>query len=105
VKHGEVEKSHAPGVYRDVYDGKIWEDFQYVDGKGFLSLPYNFALQLIVDWFQPFTHTQHSEGVIYMSVMNLSRFDRFLQENTTLVGVIPGPTSPRRQSTHFYHHW
>ena len=86
----------TPGVYRDVYEGKIWEDFQYVDAKEFLCLPYNFALQLNVDWFQPFTHTQHSEGVIYMSVMNLPRSERFLQENKILVGVIPGPHEPKK---------
>ena len=32
------------------------------DGKPFLSLPFNFALQLNVHWFQLFLHTQHSEG-------------------------------------------
>ena len=85
-----------PREYCDVYDGKIWKDFQSFDGKPFLSLPFNFALQLNVDWFQPFVHTQHSEGVIYMSVMNLPRSERYLQENTILVGVIPGPKEPSK---------
>ena len=85
---------NEPNVYNDIYDGKIWRDFQYSDGKPFLALPYNFAFQINVDWFNPFSHTQHSKGVIYMSVMNLPRRDRFLQENILLVGVIPGPTEP-----------
>lgn len=59
-------------------DGKIWQDFMNVDGIPFLSVPFNFALQINVDWFQPFTHTTHSEGVIYLSVMNLPRCERFL---------------------------
>ncbi len=47
-----------------------------------------------VDWFNPFKHTQHSEGAIYLSIMNLPRKERFLQENIILVGVIPGPKEP-----------
>jgi hypothetical protein len=78
-----------------VYDGKIWEEFQMYNGNPFLSLPHNFAFQLNIDWFQPFKHTQNSEGVIYLSIMNLPRQERFLQENTILVGVIPGPNEPK----------
>lgn len=57
--------------YRDVYDGKVWEDFQEYNGQPFLSFPNNLALMLNVDWFQPFEHTKHSEGVIYLAIMNL----------------------------------
>ena len=85
-----------PREFCDVYDEQIWKDFQSFNGKPFLSLPFNFALQLNVDWFQPFIHTQHSEGVIYMSIMNLPRSERYLQENTILVGVIPGPKEPSK---------
>lgn len=46
-------------VFRDVYDGKIWKDFMIFDNKPFLELPFNLALILNVDWFQPFDHTQH----------------------------------------------
>ena len=65
-----------------------------VDGIPFLSLPNNFAFQLNVDRFRPYKHTQHSEGAIYITVMNLPRRERFLQENIMLVGVIPGPSEP-----------
>ena len=54
----------------------------------------NFAFQINVDWFNPFIHTQHSESAIYMSILNLPRHERFLQENVLLVGVIPGPKEP-----------
>ena len=64
-----------------------------VDDVPFLSAPFNFALQLNVDWFQPFKHTQHSEGAIYLSILNLPREERFLKENI-LAGVIPGPKEP-----------
>ena len=62
-----------PDLFCDVFDGMVWKDFQTVDGKPFLSVPYSFAFQLNIDWFQPFTHTTHSEGVIYLSVMNLPK--------------------------------
>ena len=83
------------GVFRDVYDGQVWKDFLRMDGKPFLELPYNFAFHLNIDWFQPFEHTQHSEGVIYLTIINLERKHRLLQENVLLVGVIPGPKEPR----------
>ena len=83
------------GWYNDVYDGKMWNDFQHVDGRPFLSLPYNFALQMNVDWFQPYDHITHSEGVIFVSVLNLPRTVRYIQDNTILLGVIPGPKEPK----------
>ena len=49
-----------------------------------------------MDWFNPFKHTKHSEGAIYLSIMNLPRKERFLQENIILAGVIPGPREPSR---------
>ena len=51
-------------------------------------MPHNFAFQINVDWFNPFKHT---EGAIYISVLNLPRKLRYLQDNIVLVGVMPGP--------------
>ena len=82
-------------IYNDVYDGEIWKDFQTWESIPFLSAPFNFGLHLNVDWFQPFERTQHSEGVLYLSIMNLPRNVRFLQHNIILVGVIPGPREPQ----------
>lgn len=87
-------RQQRPGEYSDVYDGKIWQEFLVYEGTPFLSLPGNFAFQLNVDWFNPFEHTKHSEGAIYLSILNLPRRERFLQENIILVGVIPGPKEP-----------
>ena len=39
----------AIGVYSDVYDGKVWEEFQVHEGVPFLSVPYNFGLSLNID--------------------------------------------------------
>ena len=70
------KKQHKSGVYADVYDGEIWKQFLVHEGNPFLSLPGNYAFQLNVDWFNPFKHTQHSEGAIYLSVLNLPRKER-----------------------------
>ncbi len=70
------------------------EEYGIVDGEPFLSVPGNYALQINVDWFNPYKHTQHSEGAIYLCVLNLPRKERYLQENVMLIGVIPGPKKP-----------
>ena len=46
---------------------------------------------LHVDWFQPFKRTNYSVGAIYIAVQNLPiKEERFLTENTILIGLIPG---------------
>lgn len=41
-------------VFTDVYDGKVWEEFQLFHGEPFLSSPLTFGLTLNLDWFRPF---------------------------------------------------
>ena len=48
-------KTLREGEYNDIFDGQVWKDFLYYDGIPFLSLPYNIAFCLNVDWFQPFS--------------------------------------------------
>ena len=88
MRPGFIEKcelwrsySKEPGKFKDIYDGEIWADFMEYEGKAFLSLPFNYALHLNVDWFQPFEHTQHSEGAVYLTVLNLPRKERYHPEN------------------------
>ena len=48
------------------------------------------GLMLNVDWFSPFKRRKnYSVGVLYMTVMNLPREERFLKENVLLVGILP----------------
>ena len=54
-----------------------------------------------IDWFQPYTHTVSSVGVIYLVVMNLPRTLRFKLENIILVGIIPGPSDPEHDINSF----
>ncbi|CAH1275789.1 Hypp9371 [Branchiostoma lanceolatum] len=85
----EREVSQA-GLYGDIFEGKVWKDFQKWNGEDFLSVENNFGLMINMDFFQPFKRrNDYSVGVIYMTVMNLPRSERFKLENVLLVGVIP----------------
>ena len=42
------------GVMNDIFDGRVWRDFQSYEGSPFLSEPFTFGLAINVDWFQPF---------------------------------------------------
>lgn len=85
----------SSGALTDVYDGQMWEYFQFdSDGKPFLAEPNNYLLMLNCDWFQPFRHTPFSVGVLYVVVENLPREVRFRRENILVIGIIPGPSEP-----------
>lgn len=93
----KTEKHHQEArseVIKDIYDGNIWKEFRVYRGSAFLDLPYSLAFILNVDWFQPFSHTQYSVGVIYLTILNLPCHIRYKRENVILIGVIPGPHEP-----------
>ena len=69
---GDIPK----GYLADIFDGKIWKDWQYVNEQPYLASPRNFAFMLNVDWFQPFKHSVYSVGALYMVLMNLPRAER-----------------------------
>lgn len=86
----------TPGVLQDVYDGRLWKEFEVYNDEPFLSKPHNFAFTINLDWFQPFKHSTYSIGAVYMTVMNLPRELRNKQENILLVGLLPGPSEPSK---------
>lgn len=88
-------------IYRDVYDGNIWNEFQQHNGSPFLSEPGNYAFMMNLDFFQPYKHVQYSMGAIYLTILNLPRNVRSKQVNTILVGLIPGPHEPRHDLNTF----
>ena len=91
----------SSNVIEDVYDGRIWKEFQVFKNNHFLDKEYSFAFILNVDWFQPYTHTQVSIGVIYLTVLNLSRSIRYKRENVIIIGVLPGPKEPKTHINSF----
>lgn len=44
------------GFLADIFDGRIWKEWQNLDGKAFFAAQRNYAFMLNVDWFQPFKH-------------------------------------------------
>lgn len=64
------------GFLADIFDGRVWKEWQVVNGEPFLSAPRNFAFMLNVDWFQPFKHSLYSVGALYLVLMNLPRSER-----------------------------
>ena len=78
------ERQVPDQCFSDIYDGKVWKEF-----GDFFARPRNYALMLNLDWFQPFDHTNDSVGVLYMTVLNLPRHERFRRENVLLIGIIP----------------
>ena len=89
-------------MFRAVYDGKIWREFQNVDGRPFLSQPGALALMMNVDWFQVYSNSPYSVGVIYFSVLNLPRTERFKKENIIVSGIMPGPKEPGVEEINHY---
>ena len=91
------KRLRVDGLLSDIYDGRVWSDFMNPGGVPFLSVPYNLALSINVDWFQPFKHSTYATGAIYMAIQNLPRDERYNRENVMLIGVIPGPREPKKE--------
>lgn len=92
-RNRDVRTAHQ--IMCDVFEGRVWRDFQTFNGSSFLASPRNYGFMLNVDWMQPFDHTPYSVGVLYLVLMNLPRSERFKRQNIFLVGIIPGPNEPR----------
>ena len=45
-------------VLNDIYDGRIWKEFMYIDRVPFLADSYTVALAINIDWFQPYKLTE-----------------------------------------------
>jgi len=47
-------KRNVPnGFLADIFDGRVWKEWQVVNGEPFLAAPRNLAFMLNVDWFSP----------------------------------------------------
>jgi hypothetical protein len=77
-------------VLADVFDGSVWKSSAELNGKPFLSVPGNLALQLTYDQFQPYKRSSYSCGVFLVSILNLPREERYKRENVIVVAIVPG---------------
>ena len=92
--------------YRAVNTDHAYEDLpleeQYVPSPGSPhplladKASLTLALQLNIDWFQPFGNRSYSVGGIYAACLNLPREERYCAENMILLGVLPGPKGTGR---------
>ena len=98
VEQCETWRQRKPAIpqnyFGDIYDGRVWHEYNSDAWTSFLSSPYCYLLTMNVDWFQPFVHTMYSVGAIYLTIQNLPRHLRYKEENVMLVGLIPGPSEP-----------
>ena len=44
-----IKRQVAEGTLADIYDGSVWKDFLYYDGKPFLAEAFSFALLINID--------------------------------------------------------
>ena len=92
LRLSEVQRGRH-NIYSDIYDGEVWKTFPF-DGSNFFTtetITTHLGFLINLDWFQPFTYTQHSTGAIYASICNLPRSERNKPENIIYLGFLPGP--------------
>ncbi|XP_071143344.1 uncharacterized protein [Mytilus edulis] len=77
------------GFFANVYDGRIWKEFQGTEKNNFLFSERHYGLMINLDWFQPYEHVQYSVGVMYAVILNLPRNERFKLKNVVLIAIIP----------------
>ena len=93
----------------DIYDGNIWKTFKdtpFDENSGLFfseeTANSHLGLVLNVDWFQPYSNTTHSTGVIYAAIVNLPREIRFKRENMLILDILP---SPNKANLHKINHY
>ena len=94
-------QASSSNVIVDIYDARIWQEFQLIKGDHFLDMEYLFAFIVNVDWFQPYTHTQALVGVMYLTVLNLPCSIHYKRQNIILIGVMPRPNKPKEHINSF----
>lgn len=67
VLNGPSRRS-PDGVFADIYDGSWWNSSEWAS---YLSTNTNLALQMNLDWFNPFRRVQYSAGALYLAILNL----------------------------------
>lgn len=122
-RYDDQDRRKEHETMADIYDGDLWQDYQYVNCR--THQPWTeedrhrqsvdertpllarnpdsddanvvWALALNLDWYEPFKGTNYSMGAIYITVLNLPREERYLTHNMILVGVLPGPKQTSRE--------
>ena len=89
----------------DIWDGQVWKDSSQDPVNAevpFLDKKWNIVLMMSIDWVQPILRGIYKIDPIHMSVLNLPRSHRMRQEWTMLIGIMPGPSEPKRHINTFF---
>lgn len=90
IKNSRFQNHNSNEWYGDIQDGAMWTEQIGCNGLPFCFGKSSISLNLNIDWFQPFDNISYSCGVIYMSLNNIPRQERYKEENILLVGIMPG---------------
>ena len=100
-----AERKNETEALFDIYDGAVWKNFKDENAEPFFTKEFadsHIGLMLNMDWFQPFTNSPYSVGVIYAVICNLPRSERFNPHNILTLAVMPGPKEPRLHEINNY---
>ena len=81
-------RHNSDGILVDVYDGKLWKEFQanpLNPSESLLPNSNNISLLLNVDRFKPFKRSEYKVSAIMMTVLNLPRTERFKHKWTMVL--------------------
>jgi hypothetical protein len=82
--------------YNDIFDGLLYKDLCQ---EGFFSNPYDICLIGSTDGYQIFRQKRNDCWVFLYINANLPPNERVKKENLLIVGIIPGPNSPKKMDT------
>ena len=71
----------------EIWQGRLWHDFQSFAGKPLLSEPGTIALIFLVDWVNAFNKSNYSVGTVMAAMANLPRRVRMQRKNMILTEV------------------
>ncbi|KAF8606147.1 hypothetical protein BDV93DRAFT_437595 [Ceratobasidium sp. AG-I] len=96
VSEGWAWRSSCAGLRRRVDNNtlEVIDEQVYEVDTSLVSLPFGLQLSLNVYYDRVKLSGAYSIGVFYLVINNLPRDIRYLQENTFLVMLLPGPTEP-----------
>ncbi|PBK68529.1 hypothetical protein ARMSODRAFT_1019655 [Armillaria solidipes] len=109
---------HVPGMYTNIFDGRVFRELEAHDGSKFFSPSQEaiatgelrIGITLGVDWWVLFSYLRsliaplHTSGPMSYSIINLSPHLRYRTANLLLAGILPGPKEANYDQVQHYLH-
>ncbi|SAL96224.1 hypothetical protein, partial, partial [Absidia glauca] len=80
------------GKSTDIFDGSVYKEM--VEG-GYFDSPYDVAVTLGIDGFQPFDKGYFQATIVNMTILNIDPKNRSKKHNLIQIMIIPGVKKPR----------